>query len=143
MKHFLVITTGLLLASVASFSHAEEEAKAPPGAGPGKAVVAASKEEGIKLSERAMATIGIKTMRLQTNFLVPSSALVHERGEFGVYVKKGEWFKYVEVEADNPSSSSVKIESKKIQPGEEIVVSDVSLLRLGELNVWNTGGDND
>lgn len=142
MKHFFIITAGLLLASTTSLSFAEESTKAP-GAGSNKAVVEVSKEEGIKLSEKAKATIGIKTMRLLANFLIPKSALIHERGEFGVYVKHGDWFKYIEVEADNPSSSNVKIESKKIEVGAEIVTSDVSLLRLAELNVWNTGGDND
>lgn len=137
-----VLVMGFLLALPSLNCLAEEEAKGP-GAGPGKAVLEASKEEGIKLSDKAKATIGIKTIKLGANFQLPGSALVHERSEFGVYVKKGEWFRYIEVEVENPSAPNVKIESKKVHAGDEIVVSDVSLLRLAELNVWNTGGDND
>lgn len=143
MKKVSILLSVLLFIFAAySICFAEEEIKSP-AAGPGKAVLEASKEEGIKLSEKAKATIGIKTIRLSANLEIARAALIHERGEFGVYVKKGEWFKYIEVGADNPSSSNVKIESTKIRAGDEIVVSGVSLLRLAELNIWSTGGDND
>lgn len=142
MKYFLVIFSATAIAFATSFALAEGEAKAP-GAGPGKAVLEASKDRGIKLSEKAKATIGIKTIRLGTDFRIPRTALIHARAEFGVYVKMGDWFKYLEVEADDLNGPSVKIESKKVKAGDEIVVSDVSLLRLAELNVWNVGGDND
>lgn len=125
-----------------SICRAEEEIKTP-AVGPGKAVIEASKEKGIRLSEKAKSTLGIKTIKLAINFQVPSPALIHERGEFGVYIKSGEWFKYVEVEVTNHSATNVKIESSKVHAGDEVVVSDVSLLRLAEINVSSSGADND
>jgi hypothetical protein len=125
-----------------SISSAEEGAKSP-AVGPGKAVLAASEEEGIRLSEKAKATIGLISIQLPANFQIPASALIHERGEFGVYVKRGDWFKYVEVEVENSSAPGVKIESPKIHVGDEIIVSGVSLLRLAELNLAGGGGDDD
>lgn len=91
-----MLLSGLLFLSAAySICFAEEEVKSP-ASGPGKAVLEASKEEGIRLSEKAKATIGIKTIKVASNFQIPGTALIHERGEFGVYVKRGEWFKYIE-----------------------------------------------
>lgn len=141
MKQFLYFGVSFLFLLVPFISVAEEEVKSP-SVGPDRAVIAASKDDGIRLSEKAKAKIGIKTTKITTNFQIPASALVHERAEFGVYVKKGEWFKYIEVELGNQSSSNVRIESPKIRVGDEIVVSDVALLRLAELNLSN-GGDND
>jgi hypothetical protein len=143
VKQVSMLLSGLLFLSAAySICFAEEEVKSP-ASGPGKAVLEASKEEGIRLSEKAKATIGIKTIKVASNFQIPGTALIHERGEFGVYVKRGEWFKYIEVEVEKPSSPIVKIESLKVHVGDEIVVSDVSLLRLAELNLSSSGGEND
>ena len=121
---------------------AEEEIKSA-ASGPGKAVLETSKEQGFRLSEKAKSTIGIKTMKLTASFQTPGSALIHERGEFGVYIKKGEWFKYIEIEVEKPFAQNIKIDSSKIHVGDEIVVSDVSLLRLAELNLSGGGSDND
>lgn len=131
-----------LLFAMVSICSAEEEIKSS-AVGPGKAVVEVSKEEGIRLSEKAKATIGIKTIKLAVNFQIPAASLIHERGEFGIYVKRGEWFKYVEVEVANRSGTNIKIESPKVHVGDEIVISNISLLRLAELNVSSSGGDND
>lgn len=141
MRLFIFICTTVAILTT-TFVFAEEEIKSP-SVGPGKAVLEASKEEGIRLSEKAKKTIGIKTFKVAANLQIPAAALIHERAEFGVYVKKGEWFKYIEVEAENPSASIIKIESNKIHAGDEIVVSDVPLLRLAELNLSSAGGDND
>ena len=142
MKQISMMTGAFVfLLAACSVCLAEEEVNSP-AAGPGKAVLEASKE-GIKLSEKAKATIGIKTIQLGPNFQIPSTALIHERGEFGVYVKRGEWFKYIEVEVEKPSTPNIKIESGKVHVGDEIVISDVSLLRLAELNLSSAGGDND
>lgn len=132
----------LILMFVALNCWAEEEIKSP-ASGPGKAVLETSKEQGFRLSEKAKSTIGIKTIKLTANFQIPSSALIHERGEFGVYIKKDDWFKYIEIEVEKPFAQNIKIESSKIHVGDEIVISDVSLLRLAELNLSSAGGDND
>lgn len=142
MRQFLYFGVSLLFLLMPFMSIAEEEVKSP-SVGSDRAVIAASKEDGIQLSEKAKAKIGIKTMKMTANFQIPASALVHERAEFGVYVKKGEWFKYIEVEVEKPSSANVRIETPKIHVGDEIVISDVALLRLAELNLSNGGGDND
>lgn len=132
----------LILVFIAFNCWAEEEIKSP-SSGPGKAVLETSKEQGFRLSEKAKSTIGIKTIKLAANFQIPGSALIHERGEFGVYVKKGEWLKYIEIEVEKPFAQNIKIESSKIHVGDEIVISDVSLLRLAELNLSSGGADND
>lgn len=132
----------LILTVLALQCRAEEEIKSP-ASGPGKAVLETLKEQGFRLSEKAKSTVGIKTIKLTANFQIPGSALIHERGEFGVYIKKGEWFKYIEVEVEKPFATNVKIESSKIHIGDEIVILGVSLLRLAELNLSSGGGDND
>lgn len=142
MRQFLYFGASFLFLIVPFMSVAEEEVKSP-SVGSDRAVIATSKEEGIKLSEKAKVKISIKTIKLAANFQIPVSALIRERAEFGVYIKKGEWFKYIEVEVENPSPANVRIESPKVHVGDEIVISGVSLLRLGELNLSNSGGDND
>ena len=122
-----------------------EESLEPSSTGENFAVRSASKEQGIKLSTKAKEAIKIKTTALGKDFTVPDSAIIHERDEIGVYVKRGDWFRYLEVDSDNSYSSTVKIESKKLKIGDQIVVSGLALLRLAEINAWSggEGGDDD
>ena len=113
--------------------------------GKNMAVVSASKTDGVELSDKAKVSIGIKTEKLPPDHTVPSSALIHERSEVGIYVLRENRFKYVEVEIENAVGTRVKLESKEVSSGEDIVVEGAALLRLAEINVWSSseGGDDD
>lgn len=123
----------------------EETASKSPSVGPDKAVLEASPEKGIKLSDKAKTTLGVQTQRISKNLSVPHAALIFERNEIGIYVKHGDFYKYLEVEVKNTTSPQSTIESPKVKEGDDVVIEGAALLRLAEINVFssNAGGDND
>lgn len=130
----LLLPAVLLL--ISAISMAEEEEGAGAKVGPGKAVEAVGKE-GLRLSSKAAAAIGLKTAPLSGNspFRVPISSLVFFRDEQGVYRLRAGWLKLVEVELDGKTAKDGLIESKELRSGDAVVVSGAALLRVAELNV--------
>lgn len=122
---------------------ASEQKEGPPSdVGPDKAVTAASKEEGIKLSDVAEKNIEIKTQAIAAAgraLSLPSSVLVYSQADVGIYRLRNGWFKFVSVKVLKKSSSSVTLESSEIKEGDSVVTSGADLLKLAELNVWSGG----
>ncbi len=106
-----------------SHSHADEEGSG--NIGPGKAILEAHEEDGIRLSDKAIKRLKINTTILsQRPFSYPTSALVKHQEETSLYRHRQGWFKLIP-----PDSEDLK-------PGDEIVVSGAALLRAAELDAF-------
>lgn len=108
-----------------------------------KAVIAADKDKGFKLSEPAVQRLGItyETLNDSKTFKVPSSAIVYHESEAGIYIVKEGWFKLVDVEIEKLSGKDIFISSTSLNNGLKVVVSGVPLLRIAELDAF--GGTQD
>lgn len=118
--------------------HGEEEAS--PNVGPGKGVEAFG-HEGMKLSAKAAASLGLKTSPIASTGMVkvPASALVFFQDEVGVYRSRGGWIKLVEVELGERTKRDAVVRSKKLKPGDQLVVAGTAAIRVIELDL--TSGD--
>lgn len=121
---------------IVALAVADEGGEAPANVGEGKAIVAADAKTGLKLSEAAAKTLGLKTMEAARR--VPASALVYFHDEVGVYRLRGGWYKLVEVEIVS-KGREVVIETDELKPGDRIVVAGAALLRVAELDAF--GGE--
>lgn len=109
-------------------SHAQEQ-EASSNVGPGKAVTAADPERGFKLSEAAVRRLGIKTQALRAGAMaIPQDSIVHSREETGVYRVRDGWFRLVDPR-----------KPEALQPGDEIVVVGMGLVRVAELAAFESG----
>lgn len=113
------------------------------GVGPGKAITAASKRVGIKLSEKAIQALEIRWQPVQstTTHQIPVQSLVMFQSEVGVYRLRDGWFKLAEGKIISRSELSVTFQSGEIRPGDQLVISGVPLLRVTELEAWGGSGD--
>lgn len=107
-----------------------------PNVGPGKAVEALD-HEGLKLSAKAKAALGIKSVSLSGNgpHRVPAAGLVYFRDEVGVYRLRDGWFKLVEVRVSERNKREAVIGSSGLKPGDQVVVSGAARLRVVEMDV--------
>lgn len=135
----------------------EEDAKEKPteveptagGVGPGKAVLEASPENGMRLSEKAITTLGLKFRKIEKplplviSFSGPTSPIVYHQAETGVYRLRDGWIKLIDVEILKSSPGKVTIQSRELKPGDQFVAEGASLLRVTELDVTSGGGDHD
>ncbi len=118
--------------------HGEEEAN--PNVGPGKGVEAFG-HEGMKLSAKAAASLGLKTSPIAVagGGKVPASALVFFQDEVGVYRSRGGWIKLVEVALGERTKRDAVVRSKDLKPGDQLVVAGAAAIRVIELDL--TSGD--
>ena len=126
---FLFILTGGLTARAEEASNLE------------KGVLEAVPEKGIRLSEKAIATLEIKTTSLNGNsdHKVPTGALVFYQDNVGVYRLRGGWYKLIPITLENKSSQSSMIRSMELKSGDQIVVQGVALLRVADMDAF--GGE--
>lgn len=136
-KYVLIFSTLLPI-----FSEAEEGEAPKARIGPGKAILEATMDNGIRLSEKAAHNLELFLSPVkQSGFItVPTSALVKFQDFYGVYRKRDGWFKMVEVEPSIKNGTSV-ISSKELKIGDEIVVANADLLRVVDLDVWGPEAD--
>ncbi len=123
--------------------HAEEEHGATRF-GPHKAITAANKKDGIKLSPSALKTLGIESFTLRGNTnrqTLPLKAVVFFQDELGVYRMKDGWFKLIEVSLISKTSTEAIILSDILKSGDHITLNGVPLLRAAELEAWGGSGD--
>ena len=105
-----------------------------------KAIIQASKDEGIILSEIAKKNIGFGTSNLvgTSPFKVPRSALVYSRDVIGLYLIKDRWIKMVPVKVVSMDSGYALVESSALKVSSEIVTSGVPLVRVSEMEAFST-----
>lgn len=113
----------LMIALLAGGAWASEEHEEGGGArtGQGKAILEASAERGMKISEKALKRLGVKTAKLAGSSRIPKSALVQSAEETSVFVVRDGWFK--------------RVHADDLKGGEIIVVAGAPLLRVAELDV--------
>ncbi|MBY0316291.1 MAG: hypothetical protein K2Q26_12265 [Bdellovibrionales bacterium] len=122
---------------------ADEEASAPAKdrVGPGKAVVAASAEDGVKLSEKGLRTLELKFSEVKSaEVSVPKSSLIHFQDFSAIYRERSGWFKMIEVEPIIKNGTA-KISSKELKNGDRVVVENGGLLRVVELDIFGPEAD--
>jgi hypothetical protein len=139
MKFFALILT--LTLCIPGFAEEEGEGAQKDRVGPGKAVVAASQEEGIKLSEKAMKTLEIKFLEINGSAVsVPKSALIQFQDFSAIYRERAGWLKMVEVEPVFKNGHAI-ISSKEFRGGDRLVVENGGLLRVVELDIFGPEAD--
>lgn len=113
----------LVIALLAAGAWASEDHEEGGGArtGQGKAILEASAERGMKLSEKALKRLGVKTAKLASPSRIPKSALVQSAEETSVFVVREGWFK--------------RVHADDLKGGETIVIAGAPLLRVAELDV--------
>ncbi len=117
----------------------EEAAEISSEVGPENAVTEANREDGFKLSEAALKTLGIETTLARNQFiLVPEEAIVSFQAETGVYRFRDGWFKLVEGKAER-SGKSMRFSPERqedLKPGDRVAITGVPLLRVTELDTF-------
>jgi hypothetical protein len=131
-------TLALVALFLAGAARAHEEGEASGGrTGPNKAVLEASDEHGLKLSEKALRRLGVRTTRLSGAgpFRLPAAALVVSQEEASVYVVRDGWHKRVEVELVSKDKTTVLVRAKGLKAGDHVVTAGAALLRVAEMDV--------
>jgi len=136
---FLIQPVGKVRASEEEHDHAEEgPEKISPTVGSGKAVTEASREKGIKLSEKALQVLGIQVRPIMGNspFQIPAAALVYFQDEIGVYRFRGGFFTLIPVKILKKTESDITLMSGELRPGDGIAQKGVGFLRVAELEAF-------
>lgn len=124
--------------------HGEEEEEGGARVGPGKAITAASKKDGIKLSDKAIQTLGLRYQQIKSEgaHKLPAKAVVYFQGEMGVYRLRNGFFKLIEeIALTSKTSTEVTVKTAQIKSGDQVVIDGVPLLRAAELEAWGGSGD--
>lgn len=105
-----------------------------------KAIVKASKEDGIILSEIAKKNIGFGTSRLvgTSPYKISRSSLVYSRDIIGIYLVRDQWIKMVPIKVLSMDSNYAIVESNLLKDSAEIVSSGVPLVRVSEMEAFST-----
>ncbi len=113
--------------------HAEER--------PGKAVYETSSEQGMKLTEKALKNIEVKTIKIVSNQdnPLPLDGIVRFQDQVGVYRLRRGWFKLILVQLEKRDGQQVVVRSKDLQPDDEIVIQGAGLLRVAEMDASGSG----
>lgn len=137
MKHILISL--MFLTSLASASGEAEGGK--ERIGPGKAVIAADEKSGFKLSDKAIKNLMLQFMPVtSSNLTVSSTALVRFQDFIAIYRYRDGWFRMVEIEPKFQNGLAT-FSSKELQPGDQVIIQNGSLLRVVELDVFGPEAD--
>ncbi len=100
--------------------------------------------ERFELNEKAEKLLKIITTEIKAQgkkFVIPKSALVTFRDEYGVYVKRGKAYQLLETKKIVKSEKQVSIELDDAGPSEFVVTQGVGLLRVAHLQASGQGGE--
>lgn len=113
-------------------AHGEEE---NPQVGPNKGILAASEEEGIKLSPEAEKNFEIQKFKVVANgaFEIPKEAVVTAGIEVNLYRYRAGFYKRVDFEQISRSGNKIQIRSKDLKNGDEIAITGLGFLRIAEI----------
>ncbi len=130
------LALAVLLASGAVASDEHEEGGGAR-TGPTMAVLEASAKNGLRLSDKALKRLGVKSRKLSGSgsFRVPLSALVYSAEEVGVYRLRDGWYKHIDVEVSGKDRDSAVVRAPGLKVGDEVVIVGAPLLRVAELDV--------
>jgi hypothetical protein len=108
---------------------------------PAAAVREASPEKGLRLSEKALETleVALAPVRSVDGIEVPIAALVYYQDHVGVYRKRGDWFKLVDITILGKSEARASIRCAELKGGDEVAVKGAPLLRVAEMEAFGGG----
>ena len=103
----------------------------------GGAVSAFTKEDGFKLSDKAIANLGVTftTIKGKSSWAVPKSALVRIKHSTGVYRKWDGWITMVLVKVLSKTKDTVTIKSVDLQNMDDVAITGVPFLRMTEADL--------
>lgn len=106
-------------------------------------VIATDPELGFRLSDAAIARLGVRFEELKGAgpWAVPKAALVRVKRSTGVYRQSDGFITLVLVETMGTSGDYVRIRSEDLLAGDRIAVSGSGFLRVVELELSGGGGD--
>ncbi|HMN67490.1 MAG TPA: hypothetical protein PKC28_03030 [Bdellovibrionales bacterium] len=138
MKYLIAVFS--MLVSITCLAESEEGPQ-KDRVGPGKAVIEASKEQGFRLSEKALKTLDLNFVSVNGTYItLPRSVLIHFQDFAAVYRLRDGWFRLVEIEPTF-RGEQVSFSSKDLKHGDQLVVHNGSLLRVVELDVFGPEAD--
>ena len=113
-------------------AHGEEE---NPQVGPNKGILAASEDEGIKLSPEAEKNFEIKKLKVTNGvtFEIPKDAVVTAGLEVNLYRYRAGFYKRIDFDQLSRSGNKISIRSKDLKSGDEIAISGLGFLRIAEI----------
>ncbi|EPZ51101.1 hypothetical protein M902_2597 [Bacteriovorax sp. BAL6_X] len=103
----------------------------------GGAVTAFTKEDGFKLSDKAINNLGIKFSPIKGSgpWVVPKSALVRIKYSTGVYRKWDNWITLVLVKVLSQTKNTVTIRSVDLEAQDLVAISGVTFLRMTDADL--------
>ena len=111
-----------------------EEHEENPQVGPGKGILEASEESGIKLSPEAEKNFEIARLKVsQESIEIPKSAIVRAVSEVNVFRYRNGFYKRIDFEQLSRAQNKIFIKSEDLKPGDEVVVSGLGFLRIAEI----------
>ncbi|KAB2835061.1 MAG: hypothetical protein F9K48_05045 [Candidatus Brocadia sp.] len=116
--------------------HEESEEESVGGVGKGNAVTAADENDGIRLSPKAIETMGIKTAPYSKG-QIPTSALVRYQDNIGVYRLRNDWFKLLPIKIKGQQGNNLTILAADLEPNDQIVIERTGLMRAAELDAFS------
>ncbi len=105
--------------------------------GPGKAIEAFSKEEGFKMSPKAMTALGVRfeSVRGPGPWRLSKSALIRIKQSTGVYRRLEGWISMVLVKVVAQEKESVLITSVDLEPEDEVAAEGAQFLRMTDADL--------
>lgn len=121
---------------IATPALAEEEETASRF-GPGKAIEAFSEEDGFKMSQKAIATLGVRfaSIRGKGPWRVSKSSLIHIKQSTAVYRKYDGWISMVLVKVVSQTRDTALITSQDLEAEDEIAAQGVQFLRMTDADL--------
>ena len=128
-----------------STTHAESENHSEPDehgeseensqVGPTKGILEASETDGIKLSGEAEKNFGIDRIKVSSSEVIelPRSAIVRAVAEVNVFRYRNGFYKRIDFLLLNRSEDKIRISSKELKTGDEIVTRGLGFLRVAEI----------
>jgi len=100
--------------------------------------------EGFKMREPALATMGIRFQKLKgpSPWTLSSNALVHIKHTAGVYRRVDGWISFVLVKVKARTDSKATLESEDLESGDEIATEGATFLRMTESDLNSDTVDN-
>lgn len=113
----------------------EGEEEAYPQIGPGKGILEASKDKGIRLSPEAEKNFEISRTAVPTqgNFEIPKSAIVTAATEVNLFRYRDGFYKRVDFKFVSKTSNRAVVVSEELKNGDEVVITGLGFLRIAEI----------
>lgn len=144
MRKLFLIAIGIFMVLKPFSSMAGEDEAAAPSVGPDKGITSADEHEGIKLSNEAIKNFAMQTLKLSSSaqlWEIPSSAVLVSGEEVNIYRLRDGFYKRVDFEIVSKSSGKMKIKSKDLKGGDEVVFTGLGFLRAAELSAFSSGDE--